>query len=121
MAKILNLQLPVGITLVCTKVNRGTQQAQRMIRAYEKAKYDDILKAYVKPSSTKISTFEIIKQEMHEVKGFNMRITGAGCDVYSCAYQVKDGSGITYIIYHTPSNRFCVEYKVPDWMEANRL
>lgn len=117
---ILNLHTTTDITLVCTKVNRNTKQAERIIRAYEKAKYDDILKAYGRPSSRKISSFNEIKNEMVRVKGFNMRITGAGSDVYSCAYQVKDGSDITYIIYHTPSNRFCVEYKVPEWIEANR-
>ena len=121
MRRVPILNTASGNTLNITWVNSSTQKAKDIIRRYEKAKYDDIRKAYGKPSSTKISTFEIIKQEMYEVKGFNMRITGAGCDVYSCAYQVKDGSGITYIIYHTPSNRFCVEYKVPDWMEANRL
>ena len=110
-----------GNTLNVTWVNSSTQKAKDIIRRYEKAKYDDILKAYVRPSSTKISTFNNIKQEMVKVNGFDMKITGAGCDVYSCAYQVKDGSGITYIIYHTPSHRFCVEYKVPDWIEANRL
>lgn len=110
-----------GNTLNVTWVNSSTQQAKGIINRYEKAKYDDIHKAYGKPSSKKISSFAIIKQEMAKVHGTGMRITGAGCDVYSCAYQVKDGSGITYIIYHTPSNRFCVEYKVPDWIEANRL
>jgi hypothetical protein len=117
----LNLQLPGGITLVCTKLNRNTKQAERVIHMYEYTrKGNSIYTAYGKPSDKKVDAFNEIKSEMERVKGFNMRITGAGSDVFSCAYQVKDGSDITYLIYHTPSNRFVIEYKVPDWIDANR-
>lgn len=111
-----------GETLNVTWVNNGTQQKERIIRMYEYTKKgDSIFKAYVRPSTRKIDAFHMIQKEMQLAGGFNMRITGAGCDVFSCAYQVKDGSGITYLVYHTPSNRFAIEYKVPDWIEANRL
>ena len=111
-----------GITLDVTWVNSSTQKAQRMISSYENTKKgDSIFKAYGRPSAKKIDAFNEILKEMNDVHGWGMRITGAGSDIFSCAYQVKDGSDIIYLIYHTPSNRFCVEYKVPDWIEANRL
>ena len=110
-----------GKDLDITWLNRTTQKAQRVIRCYETSSKNDIYKAYACPSGTKVSTFYEIRKEMANVLGFDIRITGAGSDVYSCAYQVKDGSGVTYLIYHTPSNRFAIEYKVPDWMEATRL
>ena len=111
-----------GKTLDVTWLNPNTQKAQRVIDMYEYTrKGDSIFKAYGRPSSHKISAFNEILKEMSDVKGFNMRITGAGSDIFSCAYQVKDGSDITYLIYHTPCNRFCIEYKVPDWIEASRL
>lgn len=110
-----------GKELNVTWLNNTTQKAKRVIRCYERSNCNDIYKAYNKPSSTKVSTFYEIKKEMVNVSGFDIRITGAGSDVYSCAYQVKDGSGVTYLIYHTPCNRFAIEYKIPDWMEANRL
>lgn len=110
-----------GVTLEITWVNRMTQKAERVIHMYEYTKKgDSIYTAYGKPSGRKVEAFNEIKTEMEMVKGFNMRITGAGSDVFSCAYQVKDGSDITYLIYHTPSNRFCIEYKVPEWIETNR-
>lgn len=121
MGKILNLHTPANITLVCTKVNRSTQEARTKIRSYDKAKYDSIYKAYKKPSCRKVDAFHEILKEMDQVKGYDMRITGAGSDVFSCAYKVKDGSGVVWLIYHTPSNRFAIEYSVPDWIEANRL
>ena len=118
----LNLHLPCGITLVCTKVNRNTKAAEGIIHKYEYTKKgNSIYTAYGKPSQRKVEAFFEIKREMEKVNGFNMRITGAGSDVFSCAYQVKDGSEITYLIYHTPNNRFAIEYKVPDWIEANRM
>lgn len=111
-----------GETLNVTWVNNGTQQKERIVNMYENTKKgDSIFKAYVRPSNRKIDAFNAIRKEMQRVGGFGMRITGAGCDVFCCAYQVKDGSDITYLVYHTPSNRFAVEYKVPDWIESNRL
>ena len=110
-----------GEKLNVTWLNRTTQKAKRVIRCYENSSKNDIYKAYGKPSETKVSTFYEIKREMAKVLGFDIRITGAGSDVYSCAYQVKDGSDVTYLIYHTPCNRFAIEYKIPDWMESTRL
>ena len=103
-----------GSKLNVTWINRTTQKAERIIHMYEYTKKgDSIYTAYIKPSQRKINAFNVILQEMQSVGGFNMRITGAGTDVFSCAYQVKDGSDITYLVYHTPSNRFAVEYKRP--------
>lgn len=111
-----------GKDLDITWVNPTTQKGERVIHMYENSrKGDSVFKAYGRPSQHKISAFNEIVKEMSDVNGFGMRITGAGSDIFSCAYQVKDGSGITYLIYHTPCNRFCIEYKVPDWLEANRL
>ena len=102
------LHLPKG-DLEVTFVKIQHKKGQRILRAYECAKYDDIYKAYKKPSTHKVVAFNDIKKEMECVGGSNMRITGAGCDYFSCAYSVKDGSGFDYIIYHTPCNRFCVQ------------
>lgn len=119
--KTLNLHTTTDVTLVCTKVNRTTKQASRYISMYNNTtKGDSIFKAYKKPSGYKVEAFNEIVREMNQVKGYGIRITGAGCDVFSCAYRVKDGSGVEWLIYHTPDNRFCVEYSVPEWMENNR-
>ena len=98
-----------GSTLNVTWVNTHTEKGRRIIRAHTCAKVDDICKAYKKPSTHKVVAFNDIKKEMETVGGNQMRITGAGCDYFSCAYTVKDGSGFTYIVYHTPCNRFCVQ------------
>ena len=98
-----------GITLDCTWLNPTTQKAQRVIHMYEYTrKGDSIFKAYGKPSAAKVEAFFKIQKEMQEVNGWGMRITGAGSDVFSCAYKVKDGSDYTYLVYHTPSNRFVI-------------
>ena len=110
-----------GVDLRCTWLNPSTQQAKSMISRYEKSEKSDICQAYKSPSTHKVVAFNAIKEEMVKVHGTGMKITGAGCDFFSCAYTVKDGSDIIYLIYHTPSNRFCIEYKVPDWIEATRL
>ena len=106
--------LTEGIDLNVTLVKLSTKQAQGMVNRWFNSKYgDNIYKAYKKPSSTKVSTFNEIKKEVREVDGFSLRITGAGCDIYSCAYKVKAHTEDqpdfkTYLIYHTPSNRFAI-------------
>lgn len=111
-----------GKTLNVTWINPSTKKAERVIHMYEYTKKgDSIFKAYARPSNRKIDAFNAILKEMSEVGGFAMRITGACSDVFGCAYQVKDGSGIIYLVYHTPRNRFAVEYKIPEWVMANRL
>lgn len=111
-----------GSELNVTWINPTTKKAESVIHIYEYTKKgDSIFKAYKHPSNGKIDAFNDILKEMSDVGGFNMRITGAGSDVFSCAYQVKDGSNITYLVYHTPSNRFAVEYRVPVGSTADIL
>lgn len=106
------LHLPKG-DLAVTFVKNTTQKGQRILGAYECAKYDDIYKAYKKPSSHKVAAFYEIMNEMDRVGGSDMRITGAGSNYFSCAYKVEDeGHGFDYIIYHTQCNRFCVQIPV---------
>ena len=96
--------------LEVTFIKNTTQKGQHIIRAYECAKYDDICKAYKKPSINKVAAFNDIKKEMNRVGGTNIRITGAGSDFFSCTYKVRDEvHGFDYIIYHTRFNRFCVQ------------
>ena len=104
----MTLHLPKG-DLEVTFVKNTTQKGQRILRAYEYAKCDDICKAYKKPSTHKVVAFNEIKKEMSDVGGSNIRITGAGYNYFSCAYKVRDGSGFRYVVYHTPCNRFCVQ------------
>ena len=101
-----------GCELSVTWVNPSTQQGSRMIRKYERTtKGDSIFTAYKCPSTTKVVAFKEISSEMTRVNGFGMRITGTGAQIFSCAYRVKDNSGNIYIIYHTPTNRFAIQYK----------
>lgn len=100
-----------GKQLSVTFVKPTTKKGEHLISRYEHAKFDSIHKAYGRPSSAKVSAFNNILKEMSEVDGTGMRITGAGSDIFSCAYKVKDISGETYLIYHTPVNRFAILYK----------
>ena len=110
MARAPILHTASGKTLNVTWINRSTQKAERVIHMYEYSKKgDSIFKAYNKPSSRKIEAFNEILKEMQSVNGYGMKITGAGSDVFSCAYRVKDGAGYTFLVYHTPVNRFCID------------
>lgn len=100
-----------GKELDVTFVKATTQKGEHMLSKYEHAKYDSIHKAYGRPSNAKVTAFNQIVKEMRDVEGSGMRITGAGSDIFSCGYKVESESGETYLIYHTPMNRFAVLYK----------
>ena len=94
--------------LTVTFVNPKTQKAQTMLHKYEYTrKGSSIYTAYAKPSSKKVIAFEIILDEMSIVGGYGMKITGAGSDIFSCAYKLNVNEKV-YLIYHTPVNRFAI-------------
>lgn len=99
-----------GKELNVTFVNPNTQKAQQMIDRYVRSDDDSIFKAYGRPSSAKVYAFNEIAKEKSDVNGTGLFITGAGSDVFSCAYQVEDKDGKNYLIYHTHVNRYAIPY-----------
>ena len=69
--------------------------------AYNHSTIDDISKAYKNPSIYKTRAFNDIWFEMHKLGGHDLRITGANCMHFSCAYVLGDK-----LIYHTHANRY---------------
>lgn len=98
-----------SIDLNVTLLNPNTKQAKSCLHKYNfTQKGSSIFTAYGKPSNRKVQAFNEIKKEMETVGGWGMRITGAGSDIFSCAYKVNCDDGKDYLIYHTPCNRFAI-------------
>ena len=98
-----------GRNVAVTIVKPTTKKGAQIMRNYAYSKLgDSIYTAYKKPSSKKARAFYIIKKEMEDTGGYNIKITGAGSDIFSCAYMLVDDTKQKYIIYHTPLNRFAV-------------
>lgn len=97
-----------GDDLNVTFLNTSTKKAQSMIYRHFKSTKENIYQSYAKPSSAKVSAFNEIKKECSLVGGYALKMTGAGSDIFSCAYKVDTDTG-TYLIYHTPSNRFAIK------------
>lgn len=99
-----------GKPLNATFLNPTTQRAKDIIMKYEAyPSRTTIFKAYGRPSNRKIEAYNQIVQEMQSVHGSGMRITGAGSDIFSCAYTVDTPDCETYLIYHTPGNRYAIK------------
>lgn len=79
--------------------------ARQIVAKYWASKKTDIFDAYVRPSVAKTRAFELIKREMENVGGHDLRVTGAGFHFFSCAYQLNET-----IIYHTPTKVFKIYY-----------
>lgn len=69
--------------------------------AYNRSNIDDIWKAYNEPSIYKERAFNDIWYEMHQLGGHDLRITGANCMHFSCAYVLGEK-----LIYHTYAHRY---------------
>ena len=92
-----------------TKLNADTKQAKRFLTMYSWATDKDIYDAYKQPSQTKVSTFYSLKRKMEELGGYDMRITGAGSDNYSCAFRLKIDD-VVYLVYETKCNSYLIKW-----------
>lgn len=92
-----------------TILNEKTKDAQKKIERYNESNKYDIYDAYTQPSSTKVSSFYKLLNKMKELDGYDMKITGAGSDNYSCAYKIKENEAV-YLIYETRLNSFKIKY-----------
>lgn len=68
---------------------------------YNRSNIDDINQAYKNPSIDKTRIFNDILFDMHKLGGHDLRITGANCSFFSCAYVLGDK-----LIYHTHAHRY---------------
>ena len=69
-----------------------------------------LLDKYDRPSKKKIQAFEKIRQEMEDLGGKDLRVTGGNSYHFSCAYSVKDKAGRDWLIYHAPTTVIAVAY-----------
>lgn len=93
------------------KLNPNTKKAQGLITNYFNTDpvKDSLNKVYAKPSMVKINSFERIRQQKVAKNGYDLRITGASCHVYSCAYRWRDESQNEWLTYET----HCNTYQIP--------
>ena len=92
-----------------TPLNPNTVKAKKFISNYTNTDPDkkDIYDVYKKPSSEKVASFAHIKAKMNILNGKNMRITGAGTDIYSCAYMIEMDNA-SYLVYETPDYSYLI-------------
>lgn len=86
-----------------------TKKQQEIIDRYERSNASELRQVYGRYSNAKARSFEKIKTEMRELEGHDMRITGAGQSIYTCAYQYEC-DGQCYLRYHTKSNVIDIPY-----------
>ena len=85
------------------------QKQEDMFRRYRNSRKTTLHDVYKSWSDAKERAFKYCLQDMKKHHGQDMRITGANCDMFSCAYCIMRDDG-EYLVYHTPCNRF--EFKV---------
>jgi len=69
--------------------------------SYNRTNITTIWDAYKNPSYAKEKAYCNIRSEMEELGGHDLRITGANCMHFSCAYVLGDK-----LIYHTYAHRY---------------
>ena len=80
---------------------KHTKKEMGMIWSYENARYYSLNECYKNPSKAKLNAEWAIKHEMIAVNGYDFRITGRNCMVFSCAYRYINNVGDEILVYHT--------------------
>lgn len=85
-------------------LNKTTQKAQQILRAYNQSNTYGVGEAYTKPSTAKTRAERSILCEMLDNGGYDYRITGHNSSTFSCAYRTDNN-----LIYHTSTNKYIIE------------
>ena len=88
---------------------RLTQKQEEMFHRYCNSSATSLCNVYQSWSDAKERAFKYCLQDMKKHNGRDMRITGANCYLFSCAYRIIRDDG-AYLVYHTPCNRFEFKY-----------
>lgn len=76
-----------------------------MFRKYCNSSATSLHNVYKTWSNDKEEAFKACLSDMKHHGGHDMRITGASCNFFSCAYRINREDG-AYLVYHTYANRF---------------
>lgn len=87
------------------KINKNTQRAQAIIRAWLRSDTYSLWQAYDTCSNAKARAYEYCLSLMRELDGSQGRITGASNCFFSYAF--KRGNDLVYITH-------CADYIIPD-------
>ena len=86
-----------------------TQKQEEMFHRYCNSSATSLRDVYQSWSDAKERAFKYCLQDMKKHGGQDMRITGANCYLFSCAYRIIRDDGAS-LVYHTPCNRFEFKY-----------
>lgn len=93
------------------RVNAGTQKANGILWDYNHyaGSGRDIFKAYNRPSSAKIRSYQAIAERARNTAGYNndIAVCGAGSHNYSTVYSFTE-NGTTYIVKDTKANTYVI-------------
>ena len=90
------------------------QKQEEMFHRYCNSTATSLCNVYQSWSDKKEEAYRYCLRDMKEHGGQDMRITGANCNAFSCAYCIMRDDG-EYLVYHTYMNRF--EFKVMEERE----
>lgn len=85
------------------------QKQEKMFHRYCNSCATSLHDVYDTWSDKKEEAYKYCLRDMKEHGGQDMRITGANCNTFSCAYRIIRDDG-AYLVYHTYANRFEFKY-----------
>ena len=85
------------------------QKQEEMFHRYCNSCAKSLHEVYGSWSDKKEEAYKYCLRDMKKHGGQDMRITGANCNTFSCAYRIIRDDG-AYLVYHTRWNRFEFKY-----------
>lgn len=74
-----------------TKLNKGTQKAERYIKMYENATCTSVMNFYSRPSYRKMAIEKELIKKMNDNKCYDYRVLGGNSTFFTCGYKAEDG------------------------------
>lgn len=90
-----------------TAVKKDTKKAETITYYINVRGYGDINNAYSRPSTTKVRTYNAIKERAQDTEGYNndLRVIGRNSNQYSTLYTFTE-EGETYVVKDTKDNTY---------------
>lgn len=92
-------------------MKRLNKKREGILRAYWNSNKTCLEDCYNNYSCYKARAEYLIKEDMKNEGGYDYRILGFNCMMFSCAYRRMNKEGKEELIYHTAYNKdvFCIE------------
>ena len=100
-------------TLKVLDISKNKKALYMLKKYFSWSKDSTIFTIYGKPCDANVKAYYRLKDDMVADNGFDFRCGNPTCHSWCCAYQVPAYGDLSYLIYHTRDNVYCIAIPKP--------